>query len=91
MINIHHRLAQMSSAHHDTNTTTTDASGAAPEPFSFRRTRACPGGEVHARRKLDDVRLVLQLHDELVFEVRRALLAPTSNILSPHFVSLPDE
>lgn len=57
MVNIHHRLAALSAA-----------SLAAGELLLFRTQRRLPGGGLY--RPLDDVRPVLQVHDELLFEVR---------------------
>lgn len=61
MINIHSRLEQWS---HDDTT----ATAAAETTMHFRQRRSCPGAGLY--RRLDDVRLVLQIHDELVYEVR---------------------
>ena len=79
MINIHHRLAECSSA-----TRFNGVSKFGPgitgkgkkekvestfrSDFSFRQSRSYPGGGLYER--LDHVRLVLQLHDELIYEVR---------------------
>jgi len=42
-------------------------------PLNFRRPRQHPGAGLY--RLLDDVRPVLQVHDELVFEVREEHLS----------------
>ena len=44
--------------------------------FSFRQPRSFPGGGLYER--FDHVRLVLQLHDELIYEVRTADLESVS-------------
>ena len=80
MINIHHRLAELSfatSLNHmggvKGREIREDRKMGTQEPafgsdFSFRRSRSYPGGGLYER--LDHVRLVLQLHDELIYEVR---------------------
>ena len=62
MINIHHRLTALSVA---------EGGG-----MLFRSQRRLPGGGLY--RPLDDVRPVLQVHDELLFEVRPADLHKVS-------------
>ena len=59
--NLTNNLASMESLH----TQTTPL-------FHYRSGRSYPGCGVY--KALDDVRLVLQVHDELVFEVRQDLL-----------------
>jgi len=58
MINIHCKLAQLSREREHAS------------PLFFRRPRSNPGAGLY--RLLDDVRPVLQVHDELLFEARRA-------------------
>lgn len=48
-------------------------------PLNFRRLRQHPGAGLY--RLLDDVRLVLQVHDELVFEVRVEHLSTVRAVL----------
>ena len=69
MINITCQLTRLSSS---TATTTTTAAGAPSDDFHFRRPRSMPGGGLYAA--MDEVRLVLQVHDELVFEARNDLV-----------------
>jgi hypothetical protein len=54
-------------------------SKAAGSGFFFRQTRSYPGGGLYKR--LDHVRLVLQLHDELIYEVRKEDLDSISIIV----------
>ncbi len=56
MVNITHQLERLSEERID------------PIPFQFHSPRSHPGAALY--RSLDDARLVLQIHDELVFEVR---------------------
>lgn len=59
MVNIHHRLRALS-----------DASAREPtRHLHFRSRRRLPGGGLY--KPLDDVRALLQVHDELLFEVRQ--------------------
>jgi hypothetical protein len=58
MINIHCKLAQLSREREHAS------------PLFFRRPRSNPGAGLY--RLLDDVRPVLQVHDELLFEARSA-------------------
>jgi hypothetical protein len=60
MINIHHRLEELSVA--------STAAGRS-NLLLFRTRRSLPGGGLY--KVMDDVRPVLQIHDELVFEVRQ--------------------
>jgi hypothetical protein len=64
--------------------------------FSFRQPRSFPGGGLYER--FDHVRLVLQLHDELIYEVRTADLDSVSstsfnfiilNAVQPRFLCAP--
>lgn len=47
--------------------------------MNFRQRCSYPGGSLYKR--LDDVRLVLQIHDELVYEVRESILPTVSLII----------
>lgn len=90
MINIHHRLSELSESSNvgsPSGMTTVGAdqrvplSGTFPlgHGFFFRQTRSYPGGGLYKR--LDHVRLVLQLHDELIYEVRKEDLETISVIV----------
>ena len=79
MINIHHRLAEISSTTRFNgvgefggdireNGKKEKEESAFRSDFTFRQSRSYPGGGLYER--LDHVRLVLQLHDELIYEVR---------------------
>lgn len=84
MVNISHRLEQLSIESDGWTRNRTLEQG--PRPFRFRRSRSCPGGAGGGARggtggevsnlpsSLDDVRPILQVHDELLFEVREDLL-----------------
>jgi len=71
MINIHHRLTALSTA---------SLAPGGGEVVLFRSQRRLPGGGLY--RPLDDVRPVLQVHDELLFEVRPADLHRVSCCLT---------
>eukprot|EP01032_Pedospumella_encystans_P008842 gene8842-10458_t len=79
MINIHTRLTALSKMTRRQNNATVNSAaqqtlerevetGVEAGTLNFRRPRSNPGGGLY--KQLDDVRPVLQVHDELVFEVR---------------------
>jgi hypothetical protein len=45
----------------------------------YRQPRSSPGGGIY--KKFDDVRFILHVHDELLFEVREDLLKKTASIV----------
>lgn len=67
MINIHCRLEQLAQVPHS-------------KPVYFRQGVSAPGGGLYHR--LDSVRLVLQVHDELVYECRKDLVDEVAVIIS---------
>lgn len=89
MVNISYRLSQLTSADMSSDATqqlgdeanSNNASSTLPvkRDVNCRRSRRFPGGGLYSA--LDSVRLVLQVHDELVFEVRRDLLPAVSCIV----------
>ena len=70
MINIHHRLEELSTQCLASSASSlSSTSGGRGDLLLFRTRRSLPGGGLY--KILDDVRPVLQIHDELVFEVRK--------------------
>src|SRR5689334_11084110 len=81
MINIHCKLMELSEqsvARHRSNSSAAAAADDLPL-FLFRQPRSLPGGGLY--RQLDDCRAVLQIHDELLFEVRERDLARVAAIV----------
>lgn len=97
MVNISYRLSLLTSADSalkqpspplspaalqtetDSNEPFTNTSYEAPTGVRYRKSRQFPGGGLYSA--MDEVRLVLQVHDELVYEVRKDLLPAVCRVV----------